>query len=483
MKHTVILFSIVASLFFAACGNGWLDDIQPSDKGESSTSIKSVTDAQYALNGIYDLMRNYQYYGARYTYYGDVTGEDMQQKPGANDTKRCSKYYLFDLNDTTTPSSFWEYPYRVIRNANTIIEWADNLSAEEMNDEIKDILGQALTIRAMAHFDLVKIFGKPYTADNGASAGIPIEIEKHDPTSKPSRNTVAEVYAQVIKDLEDAAPLIGTKVKNGKLNWFGSQQVLARAYLYMDNNSKAYDTASNMITKAEAAGYKLWTNQEYAAIWSKDFTSEVLFELIVTGTETISKEGMGYLCWGWRENGAGPGYEDIALSDDYVELVGTDPDDVRNNVIKVYEGNHWTMKYPGNADQGENPEWADIIVLRMSEAYLIAAEAAVKNNDNTNALKYLNAIVKRANPVNEVTGTVTIDRVLEERRKELVGEGHRLFDALRNNRRIERKGASHNSSLLSPQTLSFDRTFDKTVMAIPKDEMNTNPNIIQNPGY
>ncbi|HCO68959.1 MAG TPA: RagB/SusD family nutrient uptake outer membrane protein, partial [Dysgonomonas sp.] len=85
MKHTVILFSIVASLFFAACGNGWLDDIQPSDKGESSTSIKSVTDAQYALNGIYDLMRNYQYYGARYTYYGDVTGEDMQQKPGAND--------------------------------------------------------------------------------------------------------------------------------------------------------------------------------------------------------------------------------------------------------------------------------------------------------------------------------------------------------------------------------------------------------------
>ena len=82
----------------------------------------------------------------------------------------------------------------------------------------------------------------------------------------------------------------------------------------------------------------------------------------------------------------------------------------------------------------------------LSEVYLIAAEAGCKLGGDAavQGLGYLNEIVKRGNPDNEVTmADYTLDRVLDERSKELVGEGHRFFDLLRNGKTIVRKGGYH----------------------------------------
>lgn len=475
---------LLSSALLVGCGDKWLEKAQPSTSTESSEAIQSARDAGYALNGIYDIMRGYEYYGARMTYYGDVSGEDMLAN---GDTKRAAKYYLFDFNKDNTPSSLWYQPYRVLRNANSILAYVNGLSQDELTEELKDIKGQALTLRAFAHFDLVKVFGAPYTKDNGASLGVPIETEKHVSTNKPTRNTVKEVYSQVIDDLENAVKLLSSARKNGKLNKFGAQLLLARAYLYTGDNAKAFAITDQFIKDAEtgqssAKGqYILWTNSEYATVWAKDFTNEILFQLSVLKTENgPGKEGIGYLLWR-------SGYNDIILSDDYMDLIKNDPDDVRHKIITKYTSKqvdyYYLNKYPGNTADGENPEFADIPVLRLSEAYLIAAESAVKLGDNTNALKYLNAIVTRANPAVSVSGTVTLERVMEERRRELVGEGHRLFDAMRNNMRIERKGTAHVSPSLRAETKSFDRTFFKTLMAIPRAEIDANNNIIQNEGY
>lgn len=483
MKY-ILSIAFITGLLFTGCGNKWLEEAQPSTSTESGDAIKSAREAQYALNGVYDILRKYEYYGARMTYYGDVTGEDLQAN---GDTKRAAKYYLFDFNKDNTPSALWQEPYRALRNANGILDFVNNLPTENLSDELKDIKGQALALRALAHFDLVKVFATPFTKDNGASLGVPIEIEKHNSTNKPRRNTVKEVYNQVISDLEDASKLLSAARNNGKINRFAAQQLLSRAYLYIGQDQKAFDTATQMITEAQKgassskAQYLLWTNAEYSSVWSKDFTNEILFQLSVVKTESgPGKEGIGYLLW--RQ-----GYNDIILSGDYMTLLKADPNDVRHQIITKYTSKqvdyYYLNKYPGNPAEGETAQEADIPVLRLSEAYLIAAEAAVKIGDNTNALKYLNAIVSRANPAKSVSGTVTLERVMEERRKELVGEGHRLFDATRNNMRIERKAASHNSPLLRAETKSFDRTYFKTVMAIPRREIDANTNIIQNDGY
>ncbi len=475
------IFSIAlsASLLFTGCGNAWLEEAQPSTSTESSEAIKSARDAQYALNGIYDILRGYEYYGARMTYYADVTGEDLLAN---GDTKRTAKYYLFDWNEDTAPSSLWYQPYRVLRNVNNILDYTNSLSEASLTDELRDIKGQALALRGMAHFDLVKVYGKPYTMDGGASLGVPIQLVKSEPTSKPSRNTVKEVYTQIIKDLDDAVKLLGIARNDGKINKFAAQQLLARAYLYTGQDQLAYNHATTLITDAAAskAKYVLWSNADYSTVWAKDFTSEILFQLSLTKTEPgpKSKENMGNLMWR-------SGYDDIVLSNDYLDLINADPADVRHKIITKYTNSkkvdfYYLNKYPGNTAAGENPEFADIPVLRLSEAYLIAAEAAVKLTDNLNALKYLNAIVTRANPAKVLSGTVTLDRVMEERRRELVGEGHRLFDAMRNDMRIERKGANHVSPLLRPETKSFDRSFSKILMPIPRGEVDTNPNVKPN---
>jgi len=484
MKN-IFFMAVAAALVLSACGDKWLEKAQPSTSTDSDKAISSPRDAQYALNGAYDILRGYEYYGARMTYYGDVTGEDMMAN---GDTKRAAKFYLFDYNKENTPSSLWYQPYRAIRNVNGIIAYVNSIPEKAWTAELKDILGQALTIRAMGHFDLVKVYGKPYTQDAGASLGVPIETQKHVSTHKPARNTVKEVYTQVIADLELATSLLSTARNDGKLTKFAADQLLARAYLYTGQDQQAFAAASKLIEEATApktnakAQYTLWKNEEYSTIWSKDFTSEILFQLSITKIESAGgKESMGNLLWRG-------GYNDIILSGDYMTLLNQDVNDVRLKVITKYTDSkkvdfYYLNKYPGNTGLGENPEQADIPVLRLSEAYLIAAEAAVKLGNNAAALTYLNAIVSRANPANVVTGTVTLQRVMEERRRELVGEGHRLFDAMRNNLRIERKSATHGSPLLTPTTKSFDRTFFKTLLAIPRVEIDVNTKIVQNEGY
>lgn len=126
-------------------------------------------------------------------------------------------------------------------------------------------------------------------------------------------------------------------------------------------------------------------------------------------------------------------------------------------------------------------------MIRLSETYLNAAEAAVKTNDNDKAVAYLNPIVRRANPDNSVEGeTITLDRVLTERRKELVDEGHRMFDVIRNGmtvHRVDETDSNLASTEHNTQYMDYDWDFYKIVLPIPKHEMDANPNMEQNPGY
>ena len=130
----------------------------------------------------------------------------------------------------------------------------------------------------------------------------------------------------------------------------------------------------------------------------------------------------------------------------------------------------------------------------MSEAYLNAAEAAAKltasgEDHNAEAAQYLNAIVNRANPSKSVDAatTVTLDRVLDERRKELVGEGQRMFDLLRNGKSVERKSEtnkdlSKTKHICSKEYMTIGLDNYKIVLPIPLAERNVS-HLPNNPGY
>ena len=480
-------YIIIGSMAFSAvsCSDGWLD-VEPSTAVETDKSINELSDVDIMLNGIYTTMQNAYAYSGRLVYYGDACGDDMM---AYSSTKRTGNYYTFNFTKDTAPSSFWSYPYEMISLCNIILSKIDDVETKE--EELRDYYkGQALALRAMFLFDLTKFYGYPYKKDNGASLGVPIVLSVLDKEAKPKRNTVAECYKQVIDDLKAAITAMdndeGKSFHKGHINLFAAQTLLSRVYLYHGDDSDALDMATQAIKGAEAEGYKLWTNAEYATAWGNDASNgtkgEVLFEIVNTTDDSPGKESLGRLH-------SPSGYKDICLTSSFYALLNEDPDDVRLKLLEYSSKRAFVKKY--QPQDGEDIMDANIPLIRLSEAYLNAAEAAVKTGDNPSAVKYLNAIVSRANPANSVEGsTVTLDRVMTERRKELVGEGHRFFDALRDGGSVDRhdvKGQSKISStkyyITKAEKMNFSWDYYKCVLAIPKAEMDANSNMLQNPLY
>lgn len=127
----------------------------------------------------------------------------------------------------------------------------------------------------------------------------------------------------------------------------------------------------------------------------------------------------------------------------------------------------------------------NIKIIRLSEIYLIAAEAALQNGDPGKAADYLNLIRKRAPMLQPATAdNITLSMILDERSKELYGEGHRFFDRIRCNQTIEYNDDFQNVPV-TRRSKTIDRTFYGIVLPIGQDELNANAAMAQqqNPGY
>lgn len=495
MKNIFKNIAIGIALIFitSSCGNEWLN-LNPSDGVDSETAISNIEDAKTALAGMYDGLQGNSsypsYYAARMMYYGEVRGDDMQARVAGS---RSSQMY--ELNYTKDDAQqIWFVPYRVIRRANNIIKAIDEGKVTDGTDAQKgDICSQAMVVRALAHFDLVRVYGKPYDMDNGASYGVPIITMPIANTDTPGRNTVAEVYTQVIKDLTDAinSNNLSTGKTTGYFNVWAAKALLARVYLYKGDNDNAFKMAKDVIDNSP---YTLWKNSEYVSAWSKQGTSEMIMELInYDSSDWSDREFYGYLL---NEDG----YSDLIVTTAFSELMNKDPQDVRNGILRASVKDDfieeygtdkvWVNKLPGREDATDF-RVNNIPLIRLSEVYLIAAEAAIKINNKVDAVKYLTPIVTRANPstTESITETnITLDRILDERRKELIGEGHRFFDAMRNNKIIIRYTDDNNRGrhyILKKESQQFDRTYFRAILPIPVVETNANPVIAaqQNPNY
>ncbi len=478
----------------SSCDNDWLD-LEPSDS--VITNVKTLSDVEFTLNGIYSTMQSSDAYSGRLVYYGDVTGDDMQ---AVSSTKRTANAYLYGFTKSNAPASYWRIPYEIIQNCNVILKNIDNIPVgDDEKDKLNDYKGQALALRGMTLFDLTKLYGYPYTKDNGASMGACIVTDVLEKDAMPQRSTVAQCYDQILKDLKESTTLLGKKFNKGKLNRWAALTLLSRAYLYHGDNDKALDAAKQAIEGAEDNGYALWTNEEYPTAWANDASKqkpgEVLFEIINLTTDSPGKESLGYL---YNPSG----YADGCVTVSFYNYLSKDKDDVRLKIINVATkdkyssssvyGRAFVNKY--QPQQGENVMDANIPLIRLSEAYLNAAEAAAKltaagNDHNAEAAEYLHAIVNRANPAKSVDAatTVSVDKVLDERRKELVGEGHRMFDLLRNGKAVERvkasnKALSKTKHTCSDEFMTIGLDNYKIVLPIPLAERNVS-HLPNNPGY
>lgn len=494
---------LAASL--SSCVNDWLD-VAPSDGTDADAALTSSSDLDAARTGMYKALKGnsrlVDYYGQQFFVYGDVHAGDDYQYNNLGGSNRASFYY--DMNyqtaseftsSTSSSNVAWKSPYIVIGRANRIIAAAEGgalSDAAEAKATIDQYAAEAKVLRALAHFDLVRIYGKPYTEDQGASLGVPLVTEVLESNAKPARSTVAEVYTQVVKDLTEAisSNALATEIEPGYVSVWGAKAILSRVYLNMGDYANALSVAEDIIKNSGAA---LWTRDQYFKAWdaSTPNESEFLFRLNVAGsTDNNDLNGIGNLQQ--RD-----GYKEMVATKKFVDMLTSDPKDVRNDMFLPAKAEKEVAVYGTNKvflnklrGQGGNLRNVTIVpIIRLSEVYLTAAECAFRNNDKTKAVEYLNDLVKNRTTTVASLATVdniTLDRILIERRKELIGEGQRYFDALRNNETITRYTSEADKGwhkTLSKEAQSFNRDYFKAIAAIPQAEINANPNIKQNTGY
>ncbi len=461
-KHIIILSLIAIALNSMGCRK-FLES-----HSENNVSVAELfTDyegARTAIIGCYNKMKTSAYYTKDFYAYPELTGGNINYAI----TKAPSLYHNYSFTNVSLSTyndmyNFYTQAYSVIYSANNVLENVDNVTNAKVT-QLNRIKADAYTIRAMAHFDLVRVFAQDYSNSPTANhRGIVIKIKNTDSiASFNTYSTVKQVYDQVLSDLDTAIALYAASVdiypSGSSQTWLSANAanaLKARVCLYKGDYTQAYNLSTTIIKSGK---YPLLTTSNYDASWSKkNISSESIFELAF-GAGT----GGGY---GDYFNFTIPQtlYAQFATSND---LIGNgvlfDPADVRGHNFLFKDTTiagrtySFSSKYFGTADSTNN-----IKVIRASELYLIAAESAVQSdpiNGLSTAATYLNAIRTRANPnatyFTAASKQAMLDEIFNERRRELCFEGHLFFDIARMHRNLVRVDCSSNiKGFTYPNTL------------------------------
>ena len=483
-----IIFTLLLALIVA--NNSCSDFLDTKASNEIPDKIETVQEAQAMLNSVYADMLRDEYYGCQILTYGDVRGNDMGTTASG---RRSNTQYLFNhLNNLTSANAgeFWDVIYKTLHRTNSLLSQINSNSVKPKgNDEqleLNDIKGQALTLRALLHFDLVRVYGEPYLK-NKTAPGLIIANRVIPAGEQNQRATVEATYNFIVEDLKTAlgkttsatTPLLSQKVNPGYINYWASEALLSKVYLYMGKWQDSYDLAIDVINSGK---YTLVSNARYVESWGEEYTTEALFDIHSSETANADRESIGYVY-------SPSGYAAVSMTKVGLDLLKEDPNDVRLQLVqtKVADNGitqHYLAKYPGRKG---NLYVNNAHILRFSEVYLIAAEAGLKAGKTLEASTYLNVIRKRANPsVADVTATAEL--VANERRKELAGEGNRYFDIIRDlgTATVQRLGTPSFplSKVEYVQEISWNNKYTHLlILPIPKVETDVNPNIQQNDKY
>lgn len=484
MKKFNIILALFCIVALSSCDD-FLDK-QPTNAGDSAGAIQTVYDAEVMMNGINSKLRSSNYLGRNMIMYGDCKGGDLTILTAGRGLD-----YMYAFNHTYNSysmSGFWTTGYNIILQLNNLITNIERLVEEGTTENFNNILGQALTLRGMVYFDLVRLYGEPYNEDKNA-LGVPNITTVLDAAAEEPRATVAQNYETILKDLKAAEEIIGTTKKDGFINKYGNLALQARVYLSMDDFDNALAAAEEIIGDGK---YSLYSNDEWVESWASKEGKESIYQLTMLATEgNLGSSSIG--AYYSRRNDYGSAGGCFIASEYFMDRLGEDPDDVRWGIMTYDEDDETRMscnyKYLGTKDakgDGESDVASvNIKVIRLSEVYLIAAEAALRKAtpDKELACERLNAIRKRSPNLAPATEeTITLDMILSEKSKEFHGEGQRYWDLIRCNKTIE-----FNDDLYGIPVQRRDKTIDRTshltILPIPESEMIINENMEQNPGY
>lgn len=466
-KNIVIL--VASILILSSCEN--LLETEPSSTLSNEEALNDYNGFFATLMGAYDKLRDVNYYQRDFIIIADALADNSKQT--ANNSARLDGV---SNNQPYAHFNFWRVAYEVINSANFVILSVDNITDATV-EELNQIQGEALFLRALAHFDLVRAYARNPNYSLGDPLGIPI-ITKPTFTNDvdfPSRNSISEVYSHIISDLEKALSLINKRNNlPNRASDIAVQALLSRIHLYAGNWDKTIIAADYVI---ENVGFDIEINN-YSQIFAG--ASETIFGLTFLSNENPglngSLEGLLY------KDEKGIGYADFVVRDDLFNL--HESGDHRKNLYKQEqkEGENvtFTGKYLGYLGEFGLD---NIPLIRLSEIILTRAEAKGEKGDLAGAISDLNKIRNRAGLENTTVSNTNkeelLKAILKERRIELAFEGHRIFDLKR--RGLDISKGIPNTDCQNECLIPYN---DFRIIAnIPISEIEVNMNLKQNPGY
>lgn len=445
MKKIIYTMIIACTTLFASC-DSWLE-VKPYDQIAEGELQKSEEGYQKMLNGIYiDLNSD--------ALYGQTLSVEMIEVMGGAYTigtdnsvwgnyKDLSSYQYNTEYWRNRLDQTWNKAYALILNCNKILETIDGNKNLFTDGSYYIIKGEALALRAMLHFDMLRLFGPVYSKDSDKKA-IPYYTKQ---TNSPEPILTAhEVMEKITTDYEDALNYLandpvkteGTMMSSTedgssnflryralRLNYYAVEALMARAYLYMGNKTEAFKYATDVIKTADQNIFPFVDKNLVIgspADPDRIFSSEVLFALTNTSRGTIHKN--------FFDPSRLPNYvfrmDDSMMSNlvyGGAATTGGYQDDYRYRACWMATGsNRYFYKYSDMVANGSIQNTM-IPMVRLGEMFLIAAES--QSGDLKAGVQYVNAL-RRNRGVANLT-TLTPDLLKYEYIRELYGEGQLFF--------------------------------------------------------
>ncbi|MCF6404305.1 RagB/SusD family nutrient uptake outer membrane protein [Chitinophaga filiformis] len=437
MKLRNILLLFIPVLLFTAC-NKFLD-VKPKTQIDTDDAFRDEQGFMDALTGVYLKMNENTVYGQELSF-GLTEVLSMQH---SRFTSTFHEYYYAAQYNYTNAAvrnkidGIWKGLYNAIANDNSLISHLNTTDQRMFRDVNYSIIrGEAYGLRAVMHFDLLRLFAPAPAAAGGLTVKAIPYMDQLTVNALP-RLTVQEILNRILADCAVAEAALKTtdpivpgsttpttatgylRDRFYKFNYYAVKALEARVYLYMGDKTKAFAAAGEVIN----ANTFSWVNIPDVSTGNKVFTSELIFALYKSNMDAFTAS---YFT---------PTSTNVLTktsSDEFLAIYETDAD-IRYTALTQLENTSTNLRVSTKLAQpaGVSANYLrKMPIMRISELYYIAAEA-LKESNPEQAVNYLNTVRRARNVLADLPATLTTeqiqDEIFKEYRKELYCEGQLFF--------------------------------------------------------
>lgn len=421
---------------------------------------------------LYSTLKGGGFYGGRYIVYGDIRGEDFINETN-NLITNADVWNLNATNSATAVTGLWSQAYLTINACNVFIDGMNAKGTTVVKDSLsKNYIAEARLIRALSYYSLLQYYARPYADGNGSKPGLPLRLKgiTGPGSSDLARSTVADVYTQVLSDLDYAEANLPLSYSNqGTLTAYTNTTrahrntaiaLKTRVYLSMQQYDKVITEANKIVSAAPpftaTTGVAHALQSDITTVFKTPYTTtESILSMPFTSTSGDNpgtQNQMGYYFY----NNSSVGSAEFSLNTKgIIANTGWTATDKRRSLIytNATSGKKYIAKYTT-----PSPYTDYAPVIRYAEVLLNLAEARVRvsNSLDAQAIALLNAVRGRSDATTVFTAASfstaadLINAILTERRIEFLGEGLRNNDLMRLLQTIPAKGSAQSKAPTDP---------------------------------